>query len=295
MDTVTQVNNIESGDQYLITANQTNNETTKEFSTYLESPASLDSIFEKASQTYGVSKDLLIAVAKAESNFNPNARSYCGAMGIMQLMPATASSLGVTNAYDPEQCIMGGAKLLAAHLAKYNGNVSYALAAYNAGGGNVDKYGGIPPFKETQNYVKKILGYLNEGVSAPNTTVSSSNNASNNNSASQVVVAYESASGYKVAEKAFDDGSKFEVDTIDEFEKLFSYEQYVEFLNAYFDKISSDIITDSDFNISDLASKLTEMASSLSKVSSDNNNSTATTTDYNIPIKYNNSNLKLIT
>ncbi len=124
---------------------------------------SMDAIFEKAADTYGVDVELLKAMAKAESNFNPNATSKAGAMGVMQLMPATAKSLGVTDAYDPEQNIMGGAKYIASLLEQYDGNVSYALAAYNAGSGNVAKYGGIPPFEETQNYVAKILGYLQDG------------------------------------------------------------------------------------------------------------------------------------
>ena len=134
----------------------------------LKTDTSLESIFEKAAQTYHVDIELLKAMAKAESDFDPNATSRSGAMGIMQLMPGTAKELGVTDAYDPEQNIMGGAKYIASLLEKYDGNVSYALAAYNAGSGNVDKYGGIPPFEETQNYVTKILGYLqNGGVKIP--------------------------------------------------------------------------------------------------------------------------------
>ena len=129
----------------------------------LKTSASLEKIFSAAAEKYGVDVELLKAMAKAESNFNPNATSKSGAMGIMQLMPATAKGLGVTDAYDPEQNIMGGAKYIASLLEKYDGNVSYALAAYNAGSGNVAKYGGIPPFEETQNYVAKILGYLQEG------------------------------------------------------------------------------------------------------------------------------------
>lgn len=131
------------------------------------SMATLNQIFQKAADKYGVDVDLLKAVAKAESNFTANATSHAGAMGIMQLMPATAKSLGISDAYDPEQNIMGGAKLLASHLDKYHGNVSLALAAYNCGSGAVDKYNGIPPYGETQQYVSKVLAYYNKGVHAP--------------------------------------------------------------------------------------------------------------------------------
>ncbi len=126
-----------------------------------ECPSDLYSIFEEAGATYGVSVNLLTAIARAESGFNANAVSSAGAIGIMQLMPSTAASLGVTNSYDVRENIMGGAKLISQLLNKYNGNTSLALAAYNAGSSNVDNYGGIPPFAETQNYVKKVLSYLN--------------------------------------------------------------------------------------------------------------------------------------
>ncbi|WP_312354617.1 lytic transglycosylase domain-containing protein [Aminipila sp.] len=127
----------------------------------------LDKIFTKAAETYDVPLELLKAVAKAESGFNPNAVSKCGAMGIMQLMPATAKALGVVDAYDPEQNIMGGASYLSQKLKAYDGDMTLALAAYNAGSGNVAKYGGVPPFKETQNYIKKIFGYMGQDIELP--------------------------------------------------------------------------------------------------------------------------------
>ena len=125
----------------------------------------LDGIFNAAAQKHNVPVNLLKAVAKAESDFRPNVTSSCGAMGIMQLMPATAKSLGVIDAYDPEQNIMGGAKYLSQMLTRFGGNVEFALAAYNAGPGAVAKYDGIPPYNETQNYVKKVMEYMGSDIS----------------------------------------------------------------------------------------------------------------------------------
>lgn len=124
----------------------------------------MDDIFQKASEQYNVPVNLLKAVAKAESNFNPNAVSSSGAVGIMQLMPKTAAYLGVKDSFDAEQNIMGGSKYLSGLISKYDGNTSLALAAYNAGSGNVAKYGGIPPFKETKNYVEKVMSLAKEGI-----------------------------------------------------------------------------------------------------------------------------------
>jgi hypothetical protein len=143
------------------------------FSTFLGETSTLDDIFQKAANKYNISVDLLKAVGKQESNFNPDAVSRCGAQGIMQLMPATAASLGVTDSFDAEQNIMGGAKYLSELMNTYNGNTSFALAAYNAGGNNVNKYGGIPPFKETQEYVVKVTAYMQTGVDVPDATYSS--------------------------------------------------------------------------------------------------------------------------
>lgn len=129
-------------------------------------PGTLDSYFDEASATYGVDKQLLLAVARLESNFTADATSYAGAMGIMQLMPSTAAALGVENAYDARENIMGGAQLLADLLDRYDGDTSLALAAYNAGSGTVASYGNtVPP--SIQPYVDKVMAFYAEGVQAP--------------------------------------------------------------------------------------------------------------------------------
>lgn len=114
-------------------------------------------IIKKAANQFNIPERLISSVIKHESNFNSQTVSHAGAQGLMQLMPGTAKFLGVKNSFDPEQNITGGARYLKQMLDQFGGDIKLALAAYNAGPGNVKKYGGIPPFKETQNYVKKVL------------------------------------------------------------------------------------------------------------------------------------------
>jgi soluble lytic murein transglycosylase-like protein len=109
-----------------------------------------------AAKKYGIDPALLAGLVKQESGFNPNAGSPAGARGLTQLMPATAAGLGVTNVLDPAQSLEGGAKYLRAQLDAFGGDVTRALAAYNAGPGAVKRYGGVPPYAETQNYVRAV-------------------------------------------------------------------------------------------------------------------------------------------
>ncbi len=111
-----------------------------------------------ASERTGLAPELITAVIAAESNFDPNAVSSKGAQGLMQLMPATAASLGVRNVWDPRQNIRAGADYLARLYAKYD-DLTLALAAYNAGEGRVAQHGGVPPFREMRNYVQRVLSY----------------------------------------------------------------------------------------------------------------------------------------
>lgn len=173
-----QINNVSNTTQVVNQSSKvanTKKTSSTSFDSYMnkDKEVSLEDIFEKAADKYNVSIDLLKAIAKQESNFNPDATSRSGAMGVMQLMPATAKGLGVTDAYDAEQNIMGGAKLISSLINQYDGDTKLALAAYNAGSGNVRKYGGIPPFKETQNYVVKVMQYYKQNLDASDITVTS--------------------------------------------------------------------------------------------------------------------------
>ena len=141
---------------------------------YSKNKDAFNPIIQKAAQIHGVSEGLIKAVMHTESGFNIHARSPVGAQGLMQLMPATARRFNVNNAFDPQQNIMAGAEYLAWLLRRFNGNTQLALAGYNAGEGNVAKYGGIPPFKETQDYVQRVMSRLNNLYNSNNALISSS-------------------------------------------------------------------------------------------------------------------------
>ncbi|UIZ58315.1 lytic transglycosylase domain-containing protein [Acinetobacter sp. SCLZS86] len=174
---------------------------------YSRNKNAFDHIIQQAAQQHGVSEGLIKAVMHTESGFNVNARSPVGAQGLMQLMPATARRFNVSNAYDPQENIMAGAKYLAWLLKRFNGNTTLALAGYNAGEGNVAKYGGVPPFRETQDYVRRVTSrYSNlyaSGISASaNNNAITANNTSNTQSQNAQVIAQSdnyTASNHQVA------------------------------------------------------------------------------------------------
>jgi soluble lytic murein transglycosylase-like protein len=130
-------------------------------------PEQIDALVSTNATEQQVDPALIKAIIANESGFNANATSNVGAQGLMQLMPGTAAGLGVTNSYDPAQNVMGGTKYIKGLLDKFNGNVKLAVAAYNAGPGAVEKYGGVPPYAETQNYVQNVLASYQKYRSQP--------------------------------------------------------------------------------------------------------------------------------
>ena len=120
-------------------------------------PEHIEQLVQANASTWQVDPALVRAIMANESAFNPNATSHAGAQGLMQLMPDTAASLGVTNSYDPEQNVWGGTRYLRGLLDRFGGDLTKTIAAYNAGPAAVEKYGGVPPYSETQAYVKNVL------------------------------------------------------------------------------------------------------------------------------------------
>lgn len=225
MSEVKGISNINPNSEYHVKANKSMATGSTSFSSYMEKTKDLDDIFERAAKKYNVSVDLLKAIGKAESGFDPNAVSRSGAQGVMQLMPATAKYLGVTDSFDPEQNIMGGSKYIAELLQKYDGDTKLALAAYNAGMGNVKKYGGIPPFKETQNYVVKVTKFMNEDMKAGTVSVTTNNNLSTKS----VDAINEPLSWYI---KPSSSNQKInQEDVSGSLESIFSYSDYLRFLD----------------------------------------------------------------
>ena len=255
MQEVNSITNTENNKVYSVNADKKTTVVKNSFSSYLGETKSLDSIFNEASQKYNVPVDLLKAIGKAESSFNAKAVSRCGAQGIMQLMPATAASLGVTDSFDAQQNIMGGAKYISQLLDKYDGKTSLALAAYNAGSNNVAKYGGIPPFKETQNYVKKVLDYANQGVDTNNAVVSANSAASGN------TVTFSSIDIAQIKNNLIN-GEDMEETTsaADELQSVFSYDDYMKFIDTFFNDDEEK------------------------KSKEDNKNYTANTINFNVPV-----------
>ena len=131
-----------------------------------EPPTGIDQAVEQIAQQNSVPAELIHSVIKVESNYNPYAVSSKGAQGLMQLIPATARRFGVDNVFNPVENIQGGAKYLRYLLDLYNGNYPLALAAYNAGEGAVAKYGGVPPYAETQNYLQLVKKHLEKRAAA---------------------------------------------------------------------------------------------------------------------------------
>lgn len=131
-------------------------------------PAEIDRLVQTNAEQWNVDPALVKAIIANESGFNAHATSDVGAQGLMQLMPGTANDLGVTNAYDPAQNVWGGTRYIKGLLDRFGGDVRKAVAAYNAGPGAVEKYGGVPPYAETQNYVQNVLASYQKYRGSPN-------------------------------------------------------------------------------------------------------------------------------
>lgn len=300
MDTVGSIDIID-GSQYEVYTNSTT-QTSSDFDSIYEQKTkelTLDEIFDNVSTDYGVDVNLLKAVAQAESGFDTNAVSSCGAMGIMQLMPETANSLGVEDPFDAEQCITGGAKMLSYLLDDYNGNVTLALAAYNAGSGSVQKYGGVPPYNETINYIDKINNILGGALSNDSRTIAGTS-ATDLSSVSSSSVPDGNTNGVDFSNAIMGTGNvvvSISYDTVEDMLKakayesshnespLFSYEDYNKLLNTY--KEVYERIVDSDNTLVNANTDNTneaqsidsdnEISSAIENIVSDNSSSQDTT------------------
>ncbi len=206
------------------------------FQSYLGETKELDVIFQKAAKTYGVDVNLLKSVARVESNFHANAVSGAGAVGIMQLMPNTAKGLGVKNSYDPEQNIMGGAKLISQLMKKYDGDLELTLAGYNAGTGNVQKYGGVPPWQSVHKYIDKVLGYYKESGGDMTTTKGQSEQTTEAAPVYEFSESFIKANNTNTADKLtamLDTLNLVTTESKAGIQDVFSYDKYLQFINLY--------------------------------------------------------------
>lgn len=300
MDTVGSIDIID-GSQYEVYTNSTT-QTSSDFDSIYEQKTkelTLDEIFDNVSTEYGVDVNLLKAVAQAESGFDTNAVSSCGAMGIMQLMPETANSLGVEDPFDAEQCITGGAKMLSYLLDDYNGNVTLALAAYNAGSGSVQKYGGVPPYNETINYIDKINNILGGALSNDSRTIAGTS-ATDLSSVNSSSVPDGNTNGVDLSNAIIGTGNvvvSISYDTVEDMLKakayesshnespLFSYEDYNKLLNTYkevYERIvnSDNTLVNANTDNTNEAQSIdsdNEISSAIENIISDNSSSQDTT------------------
>jgi len=253
------VNNINplDGDSYLVSGSNSATSSGTDFDKIYNDIAvddSLESIFGQAAAKFGINENFLKAVAKAESGFDTNAESYCGAQGIMQLMPFTSESYGVTDPFDARQNIYAGAQLLSELLDQYNGNATLALAAYNAGSGSVSKYGGVPPYDETVGYINRINDYLGGALSEDSRTVDNAEATDFSSSGRIDVPDEDSQPASKASAKVSDSQYVSEESTESTNDSnILSYEDYMYVINTYKDileKLFSAISTDKDDNSS---------------------------------------------
>lgn len=238
MSNISGISNLQST-EYDIRNGKVNQTGSENFASYMEESTSLDDIFERASIKYNVPVNLLKAIGKAESDFKPNAVSKSGAQGVMQLMPGTAADLGVTNSFDPEQNIMGGSKYIADLLKRYDGDTKLALAAYNAGMGNVKKYGGVPPFEETQNYVVKVMNYMDQDFTAGSFVSTGSKEATPATTRATGSIPLGAIPNWHTP-PAFPSGKLSANSISDMLDALFSYQDYMKFVDIFLDQGEND-------------------------------------------------------
>lgn len=247
----------------------------------------LKDIFAEAAEKYHIPQELLEAIGYHESRFQTGVTSSAGAMGIMQLMPGTAQAMGVQDAYDPYDNIMGAAKLLGYLSDLYDGDLKLTLAAYSAGTGNVAKYGGVPPFSETQNYIKDIFEMLNSGESFlnENQTVSVSGKAAQIEAAAQN--AEQNSAKQKTAgtngKNVYVENSLYKNFMLDDRFTYSEYEMLMEYYTNMLEIISKIGDTDSDDTEDDSLTDLFKlgMQQRVGTISTDNNLINISTTQVN--------------